>query len=1019
MGIDPSPNRWTIVAAAAVVMLTIGTIYSWAIFTQPLLVAYRWDLTTTTWAYAIANFCLAAVGAVIGGFWQDRVGPRTVTMVGVTLWASGNVVAGLGTSAFGAPWLYVSYGIIGGIGAGMAYITPLSMVTKWFPDKKGLTGGLVTGAFGLGAFVYNQWIPRLPGFHAAAVHAGAFITARTAATAAGARFDPRTLTVAQTFSADDIRAVTHVLIGSGIVFLIVGLAAASLFRNPPAGYSSPGRPRTATPCANDGYSPSQVIAMPQFYLLWLQLLVNVIAGITIISNAVFMLADLTKVSAASIAPLFGLVTIFNALGRCLWGAISDRIGCNHTFAAMFAVQAVTVMVLANVHELMPALTAVSVILLCCGGGFGTMPSFNAACFGTKFMGLNYGLILSAWGFAALIGPIIVARAKDLTGSFAGVLPLIAIVLAVSVIMPYITKKPAAASGTATEPVARVRARSGPERALRAARRGLAALVLVTLTAGFGSCGGGGNVPSYMLGGSVSGLLPGHSVVLQNHGSDSTTVSANTTFTFGTAITYQSPYAVTVATQPAGESCAVTNSSGTMPATNVSNVTVLCTTMLANAGSWTWESGSDSTATSFTGVYGTQGTAAPGNVPGGREAAFSWSDGAGNLWIFGGIGAGNSGVGGSFNDLWRYSPGTGLWVWMSGAETLDALSVYGTKGTAAAGNVPSAREGGAAWTDGAGNFWLFGGGGLDSAGSNGALNDLWEYSPGTGLWSWMGGPTMGNLGGVYGTEGTAAPANVPGARSGVVSWKDGAGNFWLFGGGGFDSSDSDGYLNDLWRYSPGTGMWTWMGGSTQENAAGVYGTQGTSATGNIPGARFGAVSWTDGTGNFWLFGGYGHDSMGNVGALNDLWQYSPSTAQWTWMSGSMLQGAPGVYGTQGTPAAGNVPGAREDAASWIDSAGNLWLFGDGVFDSNGKLVSVGNDLWRYAPSTGLWTWMGGSMAQGAVGVYGTLGVAAAGNVPGGRDIGLSWTDGAGNFWLFGGYVPFAALNDLWKYVPPVP
>jgi MFS transporter, OFA family, oxalate/formate antiporter len=443
----PNPNRWTIAAAAAVVMLTIGTIYSWAIFTQPLLVAYQWNLTVTTWAYAIANFSLAAVGAVIGGFWQDRAGPRTVAMVGVTLWGVGNVLAGLGTSAFGAPWLYVSYGIIGGIGAGMAYITPLSMVTKWFPDRKGLAGGLVAGAFGLGAFVYNQCVARLAGFHAAAVHADGFLTARAAATAAGVAFDPRALTAAQTFTAGDSGAVMHILAGSGIVFLIVGLSAASRFRNPPLGYSLRGRP-AATPSTEGGYSPSQVIATPQFYLLWLQLFVNVIAGITIISNAVFMLADLTKVSAASIAPLFGLVSIFNALGRCFWGAISDRIGCQHTFAAMFAVQAVTVLLLAHTHELLPALAAVSVILLCCGGGFGTMPSFNAGRFGTKFMGLNYGLILSAWGFAGLIGPILIARAKDLTGSFSGMLPLIAIVLAASVILPYLTKKPALRSDAA-------------------------------------------------------------------------------------------------------------------------------------------------------------------------------------------------------------------------------------------------------------------------------------------------------------------------------------------------------------------------------------------------------------------------------------------------------------------------------------------------------------------------------------------------------------------------------------------
>jgi OFA family oxalate/formate antiporter-like MFS transporter len=227
-----------------------------------------------------------------------------------------------------------------------------------------------------------------------------------------------------------------VFVASGIVFLIVGLTAASQFRNPPS------EPLLAGPTTDAGYAPSQVIVMPQFYLLWLQLFVNVIAGITIISNAVFILADLTQASAAAIAPLFGLISIFNALGRCLWGAISDRIGCQHTFAAMFAIQAVTLVLLAHTHALLPALGGVSAILLCCGGGFGTMPSFNARCFGTKFMGLNYGMILSAWGFAAVVGPILTARAKDLTGSFLGVLPLIAAVLAAAVILPYLTKKPA-------------------------------------------------------------------------------------------------------------------------------------------------------------------------------------------------------------------------------------------------------------------------------------------------------------------------------------------------------------------------------------------------------------------------------------------------------------------------------------------------------------------------------------------------------------------------------------------------
>lgn len=409
-------NRWIILMSATIVMLTLGCLYSWAIFTQPLLVAYHWNLRMTTWTYAIANFSLAAVGTVIGGFWQDRVGPRRVALLGVALWGAGNVLAGLGTSAFGPLWLYITYGMIGGIGAGMAYITPVAMITKWFPDKKGLAGGLVAGGFGLGAFVYNQLVPRSADFHAAAVHAGG---------------------AAQAFTAADAHAVMRVFVMSGIAFLVIGLGAASQFRNPPPGYRG-----LAVRAAAEGYSPAQVIATPQFYLLWLQLFVNVIGGITIISNAMFILTDLTRVSAAAIAPLFGLVSIFNALGRGFWGAVSDRIGCNKTFATMFALQAVTLFLLSGVHDLTLALIATSVVLLCCGGGFGTMPSFNANYFGTRYMGLNYAMILSAWGFAGLIGPILVARAKDMTGSFAGTLPLIALLLLVAVILPCLTRKPA-------------------------------------------------------------------------------------------------------------------------------------------------------------------------------------------------------------------------------------------------------------------------------------------------------------------------------------------------------------------------------------------------------------------------------------------------------------------------------------------------------------------------------------------------------------------------------------------------
>lgn len=419
-------------------MMMTGTLYSWAIFTQPLLASFHWNVWQSTSAYAVANFCLAAIGACVGGFWQDRKGPRCVAMTGMVLWGLGNILAGLGTVAWGAPWLYLTYGLIGGVGAGMAYIAPVSMVTKWFPDRRGLAGGLVAGGFGLGAFVYNQIVPLTPGFHAAVSHASELIAAKAAA---------GSLTPGRVMTPSDIAAVMQVFIGSGCLYLIVGVLATSLFRNPPAQIAAV-ESAVATPGLR-GLAPAAVVKTRQFYLLWLQLFANSIAGITIISNALFILQDLTRLPASSLAPLFGLVCSFNAAGRLFWGAVSDRIGCRHTFTLMFVIQTVVLLLLRDAHTLPLALGGFSVVLFCCGGGFGVMPAYSAEHFGTQYMGLNYGLILSSWGVAGLIGPLLSARAKDVTGTFAGILPLLAALLLVSVVLPLLTSRPGPPRSPAT------------------------------------------------------------------------------------------------------------------------------------------------------------------------------------------------------------------------------------------------------------------------------------------------------------------------------------------------------------------------------------------------------------------------------------------------------------------------------------------------------------------------------------------------------------------------------------------
>jgi N-acetylneuraminic acid mutarotase len=296
----------------------------------------------------------------------------------------------------------------------------------------------------------------------------------------------------------------------------------------------------------------------------------------------------------------------------------------------------------------------------------------------------------------------------------------------------------------------------------------------------------------------------------------------------------------------------------------------------------------------------------------------------------------------------------------------------------------------------------------------------------GVWTWEGGSGTANTPsyaqpGVYGTLGAAASGNVPGGRDSAASWTDRSGNFWLFGGFGVGSTGVYGYLNDLWEFNPAAKVWTWVSGTNFETASGVYGAPGVAAAGNVPGGRTYAASWIDSGGNLWLFGGTGLDSFGNLGVLNDLWEFNPATREWEWVSGSFFVGAPGVYGTLGVAAAGNVPSARYfGSASWTDSSGNLWLFGGNGRDSTGTLGML-NELWEFNPATKEWTWVSGSNLVNAPGVYGTLGVAAAGDVPGSRYPGVTWTDSGGNLWLFGGHGrdatgTFDFLNDLWEFNP---
>jgi hypothetical protein len=389
---------------------------------------------------------------------------------------------------------------------------------------------------------------------------------------------------------------------------------------------------------------------------------------------------------------------------------------------------------------------------------------------------------------------------------------------------------------------------------------------------------------------------------------------------------------------------------------------------------------DPTALEFVGASTT------GSAPGSRWGSSSWTAStSGDLYLFGGQGFGtapNEIDPVLLNDLWKCTPGASVdvngagsascpWTLVGGSTTGNTTGTYGTQG--AAGGFPGGRWAAATTTDASGNFWLFGGQGLDSAGTIGLLNDLWEYNAGSNQWTWIGPSTSNivNQNGIYGTLGTGTGSTAPGGREEAVLWADTAGNIWLFGGFGLDSAGtgsggpppSGAILNDLWEFNITTKMWTWVSGANLANQTGNYGAQATSnlstgAAANFPGSRWGSVAWSDSNSNLWLYGGWGYGTTTTdpTGFLNDIWEYQHSSGLWIWWKGISNANQNTVFATQsiafadGVPFENNVVGGRRGAAMWTpDPNGYVTVFGgEGYDSSNGAPPGYLNDLWIYLP-----------------------------------------------------------------------
>ncbi len=400
---QPIPNRWIIAAAGVVMQIALGAIYAWSVFRTPLVNEFGWTISEVTLTFTIAIF-VVGFATFGGGMWMRRSSPRVVALAAGVLYGLGIFLASF-TSSLG--WLYFSYGLLGGIGLGLGYIVPVATLVKWFPDKRGMITGLAVAGFGAGALITAPIATRLI----------------------------EAIGVLNTFAV------------LGIAYLVMVVGAALFMQDPPAGYRPAGWEPAAAGRQATGYTLRSALRSWQWYGLWMLLFLNTTAGIAIISQAAPMAQEITSVSAAVAAATVGLISIANGLGRLFWAWLSDFVGRRIVFLTMFLLQAVAFWFLPSAGTLTAFAVLALIILLCYGGGFGTMPAFAADYFGTEHVGSIYGLMLTAWSAAGVLGPTLIATLRESTGSYNQALYIIAGLMLVSAVIPLIVRPPVLQAST--------------------------------------------------------------------------------------------------------------------------------------------------------------------------------------------------------------------------------------------------------------------------------------------------------------------------------------------------------------------------------------------------------------------------------------------------------------------------------------------------------------------------------------------------------------------------------------------
>lgn len=405
---DSHGNRWLIAIMGTVLQLVLGSVYAWSYFQKPIMATFGWSNVQVMWIFSI-SICFLGLAAAWGGMNLSRLGPKKLALTGAVLWGGAWLISAWAISINSLVLFYFGFGIVGGIGLGLGYVTPVATAAGWFPDKRGFVTGMVVMGFGFGALMMSKIVA--PAFMAGFNRILSGI--------------PEGALVSEAMKATLATRLSSAFLYIGLVVLAMSIVAASFMKNPPAGYVPAGfTPPNAGAAAQGGEDRLTVricLTSGKFMGMWLILFLNVSAGIIFIGLQSPMLQDLMRKGgstqeaaalAAAGGTLIAISSIFNGIGRFFWGGLSDKIGRIQAFRLILGTQAIVFLALIPVGNPWIFGLLVCYVLLCYGGGFGTMPSFVVDVFTARLMPTVYGVILTAWAAAGIVGPQIAAFLKD-------------------------------------------------------------------------------------------------------------------------------------------------------------------------------------------------------------------------------------------------------------------------------------------------------------------------------------------------------------------------------------------------------------------------------------------------------------------------------------------------------------------------------------------------------------------------------------------------------------------------------